>query len=110
MIDIASQFLGKGVRLICANAPGGQLPLETIRASLEPLTALENEVEHLKAILAARDADHAKEFEEYQASLEAQMLDHLATRGITLGALLRPNTKPGDNDAVKRPIRVAKSV
>jgi hypothetical protein len=89
-IKIASALLAKNVNLICASGPGGQYDLYGLRANLEPILALEKQVEDLKAELLAKDAEHQADFDAFQKALEKQMLEMLNKRGVTIAQLLRP--------------------
>lgn len=91
LLEIAGILAGKGVRLVVADQPGGSLNLESFRASLEPLLALETENNALRAELTRKQAEHDAEFEIFAKQYEEQIMGALQKRGVRLGALLRPD-------------------
>lgn len=103
-LDIASQLVGKGVRLVVASGPGGNLDLAGLRANLQPLEAQQKIIEDLKAQLAEAEQEHQKDFAEYQKALEAQTMKLLKDRGVTLAQLLKPSASldTGESD-IQRP-------
>lgn len=102
-IEIASKFIAKGVRIVAADAPGGNLDLQGLRANLIPMAVLERKVEELQAELAAKDAEHEAEFDQFQAALEAKTIEFLGSRGITLTHLLRTTGDLSNTSIVARP-------
>lgn len=96
MLSYASQIMAKGVRIICASLPGGRMDLELIREHLEPLRALEKQVDDLNAQLERERKQHDADFGEFAASFEKRTLEELQKRGVRLGAILGSNFKMPD--------------
>lgn len=103
MIDLASQFLAKGVRLVVADQPSHRFDIEGLRANLAPLNALQAKVEELEARLQEQEIEHNKEFSDYQAVLEKTLMDGLAARGVSLSHLLRPTSQIDTASVAPRP-------
>jgi transcriptional regulator with XRE-family HTH domain len=103
LIELASQALANGVNLLVADQPSGRLDLNLLRSLTEPLTAQQNRIEALQKELQEKDAEHQREYVEFQNALEAQVASYLAARGVTLAHLLKPQGPIEGTSPVARP-------
>lgn len=103
LIEIAGQFLAKGINLLVADQPAGKLDLQVLRSLSEPLSAMQAHIDALQKELQEKAAEHQKEFSTFQKGLEKQVGKYLADRGITLAHLLKPERNIEGGSPVPRP-------